>query len=700
SGGVLLPVPLPDGAFAAYEVIEAPVMAPGLQARYPRIRTYLGRRTDGPGVARISLTPQGFHAMLLGPEGTVFLDPAAPGETEHVIAYWRRDRRGDPERLAAFYRPEGDVVHVDGDDLDAPPAAVLENGDVLRTYRLAVATTGEYTAFHANDDEVDDVEEALAAIAVALNRVNGVYERDLSIRMELVENNDLIIYTDPATDPYSNNNGGTMLGQNQSNLDAVIGDENYDIGHVFSTGGGGIAGLGVVCRTGQKARGVTGLPSPIGDTFYIDYVAHEVGHQFRANHSFNGSAGNCAGGNRNGATAYEPGSGSTIMAYAGICGSHNIAFSSDDYFHFISLQEIVSYTNFQQGSTCGTVTDLENDIPEITLGEEHTVPALTPFSLTGAATDATPETLTYTWEERDLGPAGPPPTMANPVNTPPFFRSFDPEPGPTRYFPQLDRLLAGLPPVNGEGLPTAEVPTTYQTLDFRLTVRDNHPGGGAINDEDLTLLLAVDAGPFVVTSQSTGGELWVMEEAATVTWDVAGTDVAPVEAATVDILLSDDGGETFAYVLALATPNDGMEEIVVPALVSETSEARVMVRASENVFFNVNDEDFSILFEGVGREASPEASHRVSAVYPNPFGLGPAASARATVNVEVDRAQAVEVALYDALGRRVATLFHGPLAAGQNRQVALDAHGLAAGSYFVRVTGETFADVRPVTVVR
>ena len=357
----------------------------------------------------------------------------------------------------------------------------------------------------------------------------------------------------------------------------MIGASKYDVGHVFTTGSGGVAGLGVVC-TASKARGTTGRPNPVGDSFDIDYVAHEIGHQFGGDHTFNGTRGNCNG-NRSAATAYEPGSGSTIMAYAGICSSDNIQAASDALFHRVSLDEITAFITTGSGSTCGTATATGNPLPTVTAPAAFTIPAGTPFALTGAATDDTPGTLTYTWEEFDLGPAGPPGSA-----TPPFFRTFTPSTSPTRVFPQLDRLVAGLAPVKGERLPT-----TDQTLVFRLTARDNHPGGGAIADAPTVVTVDDAAGPFVVTFADTPGLSF--DGTATVTWDVAGTDAGAVDTPTVDILLSTDGGATFPTVLAVGTPNDGSEAVSFPVT---TAQGRVLVRGGGNVFFAVNEEPFAV----------------------------------------------------------------------------------------------------------
>jgi hypothetical protein len=328
-------------------------------------------------------------------------------------------------------------------------------GEQLRTYRLALAATGEYSIYHGGTKPL-----VLSEMVIAMNRVNGVYEQDTAVRMVLIANNDLVIYLDGTTDPYTNNNGSTMLGQNQTTLDTVIGNANYDVGHVFSTGGGGVAQLRVPCVTGSKARGVTGLTNPIGDPFYIDYVAHEMGHQYGGNHTFNGNAGSCSGSNRNASTAYEPGSGTTIMAYAGICSPQNIQNNSDDHFHTHSIQEIVAYTTTGNGNNCPVITNTGNSAPTSEAGTGgFTIPINTPFILTGSGTDPNGgDVLSYNWEEYDLGPAGHP---NSPVNNAPIFRSFPSVPEPFRYFPRLSDIVNNTQTL-GEILPSytraAELP--------------------------------------------------------------------------------------------------------------------------------------------------------------------------------------------------------------------------------------------------
>jgi hypothetical protein len=582
NSGFLLSLPLPNNSFITFKVVESPVMAEELAAKYPEIKTYLGQGTENNSNARVrfDVTPAGFHAIIFSTEGTVYIDPYSMGETRYYISYYKKDYLPTEDELSA----ECNVLGTDSEFgqhikqlVEDHPFVMI--GSQLRTYRLACAATGEYTIFHGGT-----VPLGLAAVVTAVNRITGVYENEVGVRLELIPNNDLIIYTDPATDPYTNNDGGAMLAQNQTNLDAVIGSANYDIGHVFSTGGGGVAYLGVVCTAGWKARGVTGLSQPIGDPFYIDYVAHEMGHQYGGNHSFNGNESACGGGNRNGSTAYEPGSGSTIMCYAGICGSQDLQSNSDDYFHNIGFVEMVNYTNNGNGNSCPVITNTGNNEPSVTVPPGgFTIPINTPFMLVGSATDPDGDPLTYCWEEWDLGPAGHP---NNPSGNAPIFRSFDPVDVPYRYFPKLTDILNNTQTI-GEILPSYT-----RTLTFRLTARDNRAGGGGVNYAQMTAINVTNtAGPFLVTQPNTA-VTWLGNTTNTVTWDVANTSVAPVNVTNVNILLSTDGGNNFTEVLASNTSNDGSEDIYLPNL--PTTQARIKVEAVGNVFFDLSNINFTI----------------------------------------------------------------------------------------------------------
>ncbi len=579
---VILSLPLPDGGYANFNIQESPIMAPELAAKFPEIRTFLGQGIDDPTASlRFDVTPAGFHAMVRSPAGRIFIDPFSRGDTSHYISY---NASNSLNPSAAEFR-----CGVTGEPLElgAAPAPLPEgggtqpNGDTLKTYRLAVGATGEYTAFHSAG--APTVAEGLAAIVTAMVRVNGVYERDMAIRMVLVANNDQVVFTDPATDPYTNNSGGAMLGQNQTTLDNIIGSANYDIGHVFSTGGGGVASLRVPCVNGSKARGVTGLGVPTGDVFWIDFVAHEMGHQWGGNHTFNGTSGNCAGGNRNGSTAYEPGSGTTIQAYAGICGSQNIQSNSDDHFHTISYQEIVNYITTGNGNNCPVATPTGNTPPTVDAGASHTIPINTPFELCGTASDVNGDSLTYGWEQFNLGPAGAPNA---PVGDAAIFRSFSPVASSCRTFPQFSDLLNNTQTL-GEILPSYN-----RTLTFRMMVRDNRAGGGGVDYDSTDVVVSDVGGPFLVTSPNTA-VTWSAFDTENVTWNVAGTNLAPISCSQVDILISTDGGLTYPFTALAATPNDGSADIVVPAG-TETTEARLRVQCTGNIFFDISDVDFEI----------------------------------------------------------------------------------------------------------
>lgn len=590
-------LPMPDGALARFRVWESPVMAPELAAQFPEIKTYSGQGIDDPAATvRFDTTPSGFHAQILSPRGAAYIDPARRGDDGLHVAYFKKDYPREPDRFVCLTPAEGGVMF-------EPAAGVVRSGSTLRTYRLAVSATGEYTQFHGGT-----VSSGLAAIVTAVNRVNGIYETELAIRLVLVANNNLLVFTNPSTDPFSNNNASALLTQNQSTIDSIIGDANYDVGHVFSTAGGGLAALASVCLEGAKAQSETGLPSPVGDPYYIDFVAHEIGHSFGANHTFNGIGGNC-GGNVNPSTAFEPGSGSTIMGYAGICSSDDIQPHSDAYFHSASISEIQFYTTTGFGKDCPVSTATGNTAPSVSAGADFAIPRNTPFTLTAAGSDANGDPLTYCWEQRDAGTGRSVGAADDGVS--PIFRSFAPTNSPSRTFPKWSDILGNTATI-GEKLPSHS-----RTMDFRVTARDNRAGGGGVTTDDMIVTVISNAGPFAVTSPNTP-VTW--SGSRTVTWNVAGTTAAPISAAGVDLLLSTNGGATFSVTLATNTPNDGSEIIVLPNL--SAAQARIMVRATGHIFFDVSDANFAIttftpgpqiVFDSftVGAEDCPPANGRI-----------------------------------------------------------------------------------------
>ena len=583
-------LPHVDGTTRTYTVKRNQTMHPDLQEKFPSIRTYDAYAKDGSGAfCKWDITPTGLHAMIFIPgESTIFIDPYSKENSDVYIVYRKKDFRTDKSFSCLF---ESEEISESKDVASGTNKAMFGTCE-LRTYRLAVAATGEYTTFHGGT-----VTLALAAQVTTMNRVNGVYEKDIAITMVIIPNNDLLIYTNTATDPYTNGTPGTMINQNQTNITTVIGSANYDIGHVFGTNSGGLAGLGVVCTSSQKARGVTGSSAPIGDPFDIDYVAHEMGHQFGANHTQNNNCNSVA------AARHEPGSASTIMGYAGICAP-NIQNNSDDYFHGYSLGEI-STEILSNGHQCEVITALNNSAPTIVSTNANiSIPINTPFALSAVATDVDNDVLTYLWEQMNNQASTQPPVAS--ATGGPNFRSFDPSLDSTRYFPNLQTLASN-------GPSTWEVlPSVSRTMNFRLTVRDNHAVGSCNDYVNVTVATVASAGPFVVSYPSATGITWASTSNQLVTWDVANTTAAPVNCDSVRILLSIDGGLTYPYVLSNATPNDGTQQILVPNVNSTT--ARVMVQSKTGTFFDISNNNFTIT------SCAPPDLATVSAVQPTCFG--------------------------------------------------------------------------------
>lgn len=591
---VIMTLPLPDGRFSRFRIEESPIMEPGLAAKFPEIKTYRGVGLDDPtATVRFDLTLRGFHAQIIAAGGTVYVDPYAAGDLVNHVSY---DKASLPARSP---RPFDEVRGVEALQRTVNTFPIT-NGTSLRTYRLALAATGEYTAFFGGT-----VPLALSAMTTTMNRVNGIYEREIAVRLTMVANTNLLIYTNSSSDPYTNSDGGAMLGQNQTAVDTAIGSGNYDIGHVFSTGGGGVAYLQSVCNGSLKAGGVTGNTSPIGDSFDVDYVAHEMGHQFGGNHTFNSATGACSGGNRSAAHATEVGSGTTIMAYAGICGVEDTQRNSTDIFTFESLNEITAFITSGGGATCGTATATGNTVPAVSgPGASFTIPRQTPFALTATGSDVNGDAVTYIWEERDFGAASTSvATASTDDGTRPLFRMYAPTPSPTRYFPSLGYILntANVPPQTFTGTSFAGVvcsfgtclsgetlPNTNRTMVFHVTARDNRANGGGINTAQTSVVINASTGPFQVLSPNTAVTL-AGGGATTVTWAVNSTNTL---AANVAILYSTDGGLTFPTTLLASTANDGSEVVTMPGVA--TSTGRIKIQAVGNIFFDISDTNFAV----------------------------------------------------------------------------------------------------------
>lgn len=577
----VIQIPMPDGKTRSFLVQRNQLMPSALTSKYPQIMAFTGYALDRPSdKIFMDVTPKGMHAMIKGAAQTIYVDPYFANDDLYYSSYYKKDfQRSDEEEWSCSFDESSDdnkvaIERKKNTDYDLTFERREKMPLVTRIYETAITTTPEYTAFFGGT-----VADGLAAVVTALNRVSGIYETEMGVQLTLIPENDQLIFTDPNTAPIRNATAG--LGLNQNVIDNIIGPDNYDLGHVFVTTNGGVASLGVVC-SGGKARGLTGLPNPTGDPFYVDYVAHEMGHQFDGLHTFNGDSNACSGGNRSAIAAYEPGSGSTIQAYAGICSNDNLQNNSDAYFHLFSLMEITNHIN-GSAATCAEEINEGNNAPIADANafniDGKTIPTSTPFEISGQGSDPDGDNITYQWDQWDLGPQQD--VNAGDNGSSPLFRSFFAGPSPVRIFPRRSDLLNNTTVV-GETLPTTE-----RTLNFQLTVRDNK---GGWNNEQITLNVDDTAGPFVMTnlnsSQTISGN-------TTITWDVANTDNAAVDCQAVNILLSLNGGISYPILLAANVPNNGSAVVAIPDIFNGA--ARIKIKCGNNVFFDINNEDLQIV---------------------------------------------------------------------------------------------------------
>lgn len=581
SSGLVMSFPNEDGTFENYKILESSVMHPDLQAKYPEIRSYVGYGVDSPSsYMRFSLSPQkGLSAIVLGKKDAVVFEPQPSNSNQVKVS-----------KKSNLY--ESDVFSCKTLSTIAKTTSKssgLKDADdsLKRTYRLALSVTGEYAVYHGGTLPLVN-----AAIVASLNNITAVFENDLNVSMQLIATNDNVIYLNPATDPYTSyTNYNSQLA---STLDTQILEANYDIGHLLGgvndndgnpTGDSGC--IGCVCNNGgsvgsnnHKGSAFTTGTAPSGINFDIDFIAHEMGHQFGGTHTWT----------HNGAEVYnaqmEPGSGSTLMGYAGITGSTNVQLHSSPYFHAISIQQITTYV---KGTACptATVVNTGNTTPTANAGSNLTLPVGTAFKLVGSGSDVDGDTVTFCWEQMNEDNAAT--TYPNPNSTNSnsvLFRSYSPTTDNTRYFPNLSDLRFGVNATQWE-----KVPNVNRTADFRLTVRDNRTGGANNTHDDMQVTFNNSYGPFVVTSQNTTGILWNNGTTKTITWNVNNTN-ALTGASNVNILLSTDGGLTYGTTLASNVPNNGSANITVPN--TPAPRCRIMIEPTNHNFFAINSEDFAI----------------------------------------------------------------------------------------------------------
>lgn len=571
-----LNLPLPNGQQMHFKIEPSIVMNPELARRYPHIKTWKIINPDNSAVnGRIDLTPSGFHGLIYTSEGDrVFIDPNGDSDLNQYVSRNASNSHDHESGFNCQVHGKSPVLPEHSPSLTANRLS-SKPADSFRTYRIAVAATGEYTQLFGGTKE-----DALASLVTTINRLNQVFERDLSVHLELVANNDKILYTSPSSDPYSNEDASAMVEENIVNLNAIIGVDNYDIGHVFGTGNtGGLAFLSSACGT-YKAGGVTGSNSPSGEAFNIDYVAHEIGHQLGASHTFNGHQLNCSAGNRAADTAVEPGSGSSIMGYAGICGTDNLQSTSDAFFHSVSINQIKTYIQKASGSNCGILSTKSNNNPTVSAGADFTIPAETPFKLTGVASDIDSDTMLHSWEQIDVGSTG---GLYADLGDNPLFRTWPPTSEASRYFPRLIDTLNHTSTI-GEMLPT-----TDRKLNFTLLSRDNK---GGVSQDNVALNVINTGTAFEVLSQSSS-TTFSANQKISVSWEVANTTQPPISCSHVSIGLIDNNGMTVP--LVSSTPNDGSHSLTVPANIVSVQNAHMQISCINNIFFAVSEGEIDVL---------------------------------------------------------------------------------------------------------
>lgn len=587
---VIVDFPSANGEIVSYEIYENTIMAPQLGRKYTNIKSYIGVNTQNPSVRiQFTTTVFGLHAQGFSEKmGSSYIEPLNKNTNEYLV-YSSRSSTVD-KHLNCQVKNSKLSKRTSNRIANANRAS---DGN-FRKFRLALSCTKQYSDYHIarasliNGTSAQKREAVLAAMVITISRVNTIFEKDLGIKLELVSRNDELISIE--NNNFTTQDGNDLLRENQLFIDSKIGNGSYDIGHVFSAGNTGIAEEGSVCVSQSKAKGVTGTSDPVGDAFDVDYVAHEMGHQFGASHTFNGSIGSnsnnigtCDAENFSGSTAVETGSGSTIMGYAGICQSINVQQNSDPYFSFISIEQINDF--LINNASCAVTVTNTNPKPVINALQNYTIPKSTPFVLDASVANTNSSTFTYCWEQNDVEESVQPPVATSTVG--PLFRSFSPSQNSFRYFPSLETVID-----NSTQNIWEVVPSVARTMNFVLTVRDNGVVNGGLTANAGLRVNVVDVAPFLVTSPNTNVS-WEIDTNQTVTWNVGGTNANGINTTSVDIYMSSDGGVTFPTVLAMNVPNDGSQEITVPDAIG--TQNRIMVKGHDTIFYDVSNTNCTII---------------------------------------------------------------------------------------------------------
>lgn len=667
-------LPNASGDVTPYVIFKSPVMASELADKYPGIYSYKGYDQRNPtNIIRMSVSyVHGIHIMGRTGMGETFYVDTYTQDLNAYILY----KRNDIQNSNQFFECGTEAENHAYDVMNETTSMVNQTG-VFRNYRLAMACTIEYAAYHVNNapagvptsTTVQKKAVVLSAMNTTINRVNMIYENDLSVRMTLVANNDQLIFID--SDNFSNENAGALIYQSQSVIDQVIGNYNYDIGHTVSTGGGGLAGLGVVCNSGSKANGITGSDNPVGDPYDVDYVAHEMGHQFGANHTFNGTGGSCNGNMSN--VSAEPGSGTTIMAYAGICSPQNVQNNSDPYFHYYSIQEITNLLNNGTTSSCATSIGNSNVYPVVNPSNPVYIPKNTPFFLHADASDANnANTLTYCWEQLDTQLVNYP--LQSSYSSGPAFRSMPPTQNSKRFFPQRSVVFQGVSSYSNAPSSTWEVlPSVQRAMSFGVTVRDNNPNGGGLATRATKGVFVKNVAPFYLTYPnnviSSPAVQWNAGESRIITWNVGGTTGNGINTTNVNIYYTIDGMDTLIS-LVDNTPNDGSESITVPNV--NSSNVRIVIIPTNSSYYAVS-KPLTI----VPAASIEQFDFEQFSLYPNPT------NDVITVSFVLDSPSKVRFELFDLNGRLIV---QQEAQAQQEVRESISLQALATGTYLLKIT--------------